>query len=397
MTNSGTVIAVQDQYLGRRRLNASVVLAMLITVAVTIGFWQLPYRGQISRFFHIGDPRQVPTELIQSGAYVYHGEQGYDGRFFLTLATDPLLTRPSSLTILDDPVYRARRILLPAVVYVLSGGRPIAAEYVFVAVNVVAFVALLWLLDALLARSAMAAWPTAIGLCATGAWVAMLFGTAELVESVLLLAALDAYHRSRFARVGGMLALAMLCRETSALVFVAFAATALIKHQGRLGLHLVWAWIPAAAWNAFVWIRHHASGAVLGQGNFDWPLLGVWHALAGASAKSGVSNEIFWIASLAVLLGVAAIFARNAADIIRADLPIGLAGLAYIALLLCVGRAVLEYHLGYDRAFLPLSIFAGVGLIESEHRTAARWLIAAQACLTFAWLLHLGMKEFRLG
>lgn len=396
LTKSENAISVQDRYLGRRIRYGSFAAAMLLIVAATFGFWRVSYHGQVSRFFHIGDPRPIPTELIQSGAYIYHGQDGYDGRFFLTLATDPLLSRPSSIAMLDDPVYRARRILLPAIVFALSGGRPLAAQYVFVAINVVAFAALLWLLASLAGSLEAEPWAVAIGLCSAGTWVALLFGTAELLEGALLLSAFSAYRASRYAAVAGALALAMLCRETSALVFAAFVATALIRKERLLAIHLSYAWIPAAAWNATVWARHHGTGAVLGHANFDWPLLGAWHALLNQRANAGASNELFWVLSIATMIGVAGTLAWYAKPIMRADLPLALAVFAYAALFACAGRAILEYHLGFDRAFLPLFLLTALGLLESRHRSAAHWLIVAQGCITLTWLLHFGLKELRL-
>ncbi|HSQ30259.1 MAG TPA: hypothetical protein VLN49_10435 [Gemmatimonadaceae bacterium] len=396
MTNLVTAMQMQEQYLGRRAVHAVALVATLLVLGVTVAFWRVAYHGEVSRFFHIDDPRPVPAELTESGAHVYHGEYGYDGKFFLVLAVDPLLLRPSSVAMLDNPVYRSRRILLPAVTFALSGGRPLAAEYVFVAINVIAFAALIWLLDFLLAGAAAELRSAAICLAATATWIALLFGTAELLETALLVGSFVAYRRARFASVAIALALAMLCRETSFLVFAAFVVTAVGQKQRRLLLHLAWAWIPAAAWNAAVWLHLRKAGIVLGERNFDWPLVGLWDAITHPIASMGLINKVYWILSLVVLFAVAATFVWNARAIFRTNVPMALSGLAYVALLTCAGSAVLEYHLGFDRAFLPLFIFCGAGLVASGRYTAARWVIAAQALVTLGWLLHLGVKEFRV-
>lgn len=396
MTNPGTVMQMQERYLGRRVRHATARLSMLLVLGVTAAFWRVAYHGQVDRFFHIGGPRPVPAQLLGSDGRAYRVEDGYDGKFFLTLATDPLLLRRSSIAMLDNPVYRSRRILLPALAFALSGGRPLAAEYVLVVINIVAFAALILLLGRLLEGTSPEAWSAAIGLSATATWIALLFGTAELVESALLVAAFVAYRQSRFARVAGALALAMLCRETSVLVFAAFAVTALVQKQRRLVVHLAWAWVPAAAWNAWVWIHLHDSGAVLGERNFDWPFVGLVEAVAHPVSTMGPTNTVYWILSLALLFGVAATFVWNAGAILRANVPLASAGLAYVALLICVGRAVLEYHLGFDRAFLPLFVLCGAGLVQARHVSAARWAIAAQGLLTVSWMLHLAVKEFRM-
>jgi hypothetical protein len=201
---------MQHAYAIRRRRHASLALAIMLMAAISSFFWRVAYRGDISRVFHVGEQHAISTDLLQSGVYVYRGEYGYDGRWFLTLAVDPLLTRPSSIAALDDPVYRSRRILLPAMAFLLSGGRPLAAEYVVVAINVLAFGALLWLIDTLVGESTADPWGVAVGVSATGAWIALLLGTTELLESALLVWALVSYRRSRFSRVAVTLALAML-------------------------------------------------------------------------------------------------------------------------------------------------------------------------------------------
>jgi len=188
----------------------------------------------------------------------------------------------------------------------------------------------------------------------------------------------------------------MLCRETSVLVFLAFVTTAVVNRQRALLARLAWAWLPAAAWNVVVWARLHSTGSVIGERNLDWPLLGLWHALAHQRSSMSLPNEAYWILSLGVLIGVAATFVRHARSVVRADLPLALAGLGYVALLVCLGQSVLEYHIGFDRAFLPLFIFGGIGLYESRHTLAARSLVAAQALATVMWLLHFGIKELRI-
>jgi len=387
---------MQHAYAIRRPRHASLALAIMLMVAVSSFFWRVAYRGDISRVFHVGEQHAISKALLQNGVYVYRGEYGYDGRWFLPLAVDPLLTQPSSVAALDDPVYRSRRILLPALAFVLSGGRPVAAEYVLVAINVLAFGALLWLIDALVGGSSAEQWGAVVGISATGAWIALLLGTTELLESALLVWALVSYRRSRFFRVAVALALAMLCRETSVLVFVAFVITAVVNKQRALFAHLAWAWLPAAAWNVVVWARLHSTGSVLGARNLDWPLVGLWHTLARQSSRMSLLNEAYWILSLGVLIGVAAAFVWHARDIVHADLPVALAGLGYVALFVCLGQSVLEYHIGFDRAFLPLFIFGGIGLYESRHTMAARSLVAAQAFATLLWLFHFGVKELRI-
>ena len=98
-------------------------------LAVAAAFWAvalgLTVLGQ-----HGGDPRA----LLRLGELRDHpqalagvprsSEHGYDGQYYATLATDPLLRRPETVACLDAPFYRAGRIGAPIAAWLLAFGRP---------------------------------------------------------------------------------------------------------------------------------------------------------------------------------------------------------------------------------------------------------------------------------
>src|SRR6185295_9574986 len=88
-------------------------------------------------FFRIGDSYPHPGSL-PADALVHRGEPGYDGQFFLALAYDPGLRDPRTAASLDNPRYRARRILFPALAHVLALGNAAWIPWILIAINVLA-------------------------------------------------------------------------------------------------------------------------------------------------------------------------------------------------------------------------------------------------------------------
>ena len=71
---------------------------------------------------------------------------GYDGQFYAQLALDPLLQTEDLRVALDSPEYRGRRILFPAMAWVLGLGRPGLVLQVYSLLNVASWIVLACLL-----------------------------------------------------------------------------------------------------------------------------------------------------------------------------------------------------------------------------------------------------------
>ena len=74
------------------------------------------------------------------------GSTGYDGVYYAQLAVDPLLRDPAIDHALDDPPYRARRILFSWTAYALGLGRPAWILQVYAVQNVIVWLLFAWLL-----------------------------------------------------------------------------------------------------------------------------------------------------------------------------------------------------------------------------------------------------------
>src|SRR5476649_2445749 len=68
---------------------------------------------------------------------------GYDGQFYAQIALDPTFRRPDLPGALDNPGFRGQRIFLPAIAHVLGLGRPKAVLFIYAALNLAFWYALL--------------------------------------------------------------------------------------------------------------------------------------------------------------------------------------------------------------------------------------------------------------
>jgi len=218
-------------------------------------------------------PDQTPVPVA-----VVPGE-GFDGQFYLRFAFDPFEPAPDAYGIrLDSPAFRQQRILLPALGWLLSLGRPEWAAGALVAVNLLALGALTGCMAALCARSGVApAWALLAGL-APGCVMGLGRDLADPLAGALVAAALLlALERPRWAPVA--LGAALLAKDTTALATAAFALAALARPESRrAALVLVPALAPVALWQLA--LRVHWG---------HWPWQEASDALRGGSFVRGLS------------------------------------------------------------------------------------------------------------
>ena len=152
--------------------------------------------------------------------------EGYDGQFTYYLARD-FETAPPCL---DVPAYRAQRILLPLLGFVLSVGQDALIPWVLVAVNLAALVIATALLESLfIAENASRWYVLTYGLFA-GVVMAVRLSTNEPLAYGLVIAGIWLAQRERHRDAVLLFALAALAKETTG-VFVAGYVLYLALHQ----------------------------------------------------------------------------------------------------------------------------------------------------------------------
>lgn len=96
-------------------------------------------------FGSANDARALP-KLHAIDHYVLPGSVGYDGQFYAQIAMHPRLGDRAIMKAVDNPAYRARRILFSWTATALALGDPVRALAVYALEGVAAWLLLAWLL-----------------------------------------------------------------------------------------------------------------------------------------------------------------------------------------------------------------------------------------------------------
>jgi hypothetical protein len=274
-------------------LVAAAAFAVLLTVAVRI--WSPQYG--LTRFLMAGrefDERGTATYRATPkylDPYPSH-RWGFDGQFYAELALDPLLRDPALGRALDDPPYRARRILLPWLSWLVGLGQPFWILNAYSAMNLVFWLGFAWLTARLFRPHGWA------GLAGYAA-ILLTCGIIECVHAsltdfpsyVLNLAAIVVGGMAG----AGLLALAGLARPESLMGFVGLAELG-PPWREHLKRNVAWGVIaagPIALWIGYVVWRFWGRELSFAGGNLDWPLRAIMEKL-GEFSVTAVTGSIRW-------------------------------------------------------------------------------------------------------
>ncbi|HUF48782.1 MAG TPA: hypothetical protein VMM93_13275, partial [Vicinamibacterales bacterium] len=124
---------------------AGVVAAFLVMVAT----YYHPGKGFTAFIEFPIQNHESEIPAVRAVPHVDHeGSGGYDGQFYAQMAVEPLLADRAIDAALDTPPYRARRILMSWMSYLVGFGQPAAILHVYSLHAVVAWLVLAWLITA---------------------------------------------------------------------------------------------------------------------------------------------------------------------------------------------------------------------------------------------------------
>jgi hypothetical protein len=231
------------------------VLALACTAALWV--WQAltvrySYGGNWTGLFCTGALfKQAPRALQFEHIYLFPNSPGYDGQVYHYIAHDPFFGRGFSSSI-DAPRLRYRRILVPAMAFLLALGRDGAIDAAYLAVvSGFIFLGTYWL-----GRLAVSLGYSAMVGTLFGAVPAVLVSVDRLTVDAALAACCVAFawylHRPSPGKLYAVLAAAALVRETGILLVAAYTIYLLGRRRFRPAVVFSTAAAPAACWYVFV-------------------------------------------------------------------------------------------------------------------------------------------------
>ena len=348
-------------------------------IAVALIAW---FVSSVAGFYH---PGTGFTSLIGFAAHDYEvpamaqaphfdAAAGYDGQFYAQLALVPFLTDPAIDRALDNPPYRARRILFSWTAYLIGLGRPAWILQVYALQNVACWFVLAWVLMRWVSPDT----PRGLAL-----WAACLFSQGLLVSvrlaltdgpSTLCLAlAAWAADRHRLWLTSAIVGMGALGRETSLLGISLLRMPRDRRGWLRTLMALAVIMLPLLIWQDYLWSIYRTTSWT-NQNLFAAPFASMfhkWQVSIHAVARDGVRSPHMWALAATLGLTVQAIFVAtrtNYMDVwwrLAAPCVVLMAVLAWEVWAGIPGAAV--------RALLPMTIGFNVLLRDASRRSMWLW------------------------
>ena len=200
------------------RVRAQLLVRAGVLVAVFVLFSNYYSRATgftaLIQFSKHGHSSELPV-VQQIPHYDHAGSAAYDGQFYAQMAIVPFLTTPAIDKAMDNPPYRARRILASWTAYLAGLGDPPHVLRAYAAQNLVAVILLAVLLSRTFPLSdwrSTAAWTAC--LLTPGLMTSVRYALPDALGATLTVAAVLAVERRRVWLAACLIGLASLTRET---------------------------------------------------------------------------------------------------------------------------------------------------------------------------------------
>ncbi len=336
---------------------------------------------------------EIPA--VQSAPHFDNPESpGYDGVFYAQLAVDPLVRDPAIDRALDNPPYRARRILFSWTAYAIGLGRAEWILKVYAIQNVLTWLLFAWLLCRWMPPSTPRAFVLWAGcLLSPGMLSSVRYALPDGPGALLVAAALLAAEKGRPVIAALVVGLAGLARETNLLAstFLARFARRDPRSWVLIAVCGVICLAPLALWVDYLRSIYRAQ-ALTNPGQVTMPLAGLgWklHAI-----RADLVHAPFAFPTVTSTLAVVAFLAQGGwviRELFRPDRSAwAFVGASYLLLGLTTHAVVWEGTPGaFTRVLLPLAIGTNV-LLAARPRASWAIIVAANlaaipSALLFAW------------
>jgi hypothetical protein len=230
---------------------------LALVIAWHVATVRANYGGNWTALFCTGASRGVPPSLSREHIYQFAGSEGYDGQIYHYMAHDPWMRDAEVQRFIDEPRFRYRRILMPALAWIFALGNAEWIDRGYYAVFLL-FTGLGIYWSCLVCAGSGV--PAGCGLLFL-LLPATMVGIDRMVIDLALAAmsvAFALYADGPKWRMCVVLAAAALTRETGFVLIAACVGTLMWRKLWRRAAWCAAAGIPALPW--YGWVQFHSKG-----------------------------------------------------------------------------------------------------------------------------------------
>jgi hypothetical protein len=399
----------------RFRIPAPPAWAFVLVALAAFAFLLRVYSGiytpehGITKFLRVGQEFDARgTEVFRAtpkfiDPYPDH-RWGFDGQLYAEMALDPLLLDPHLHIALDNPPYRAQRILLSWLAWIGGLGQPFWVINAYAAMNLVFWVGYAWLTGMLFRPHGWRGLVCYAAILVTcGVVESMQASLTDLPSFTLILGAVMLGGTAG----AGVLALAALVRSTSLIGFVGLAQFpppwgAAIWRNLKLGLIAV---IPLLCWVAYVLWVFRGREVNFDGGNLTYPFRGMMEKLGEFSVRA-VHGPIRWHRwwfeiyksyDLHALLTVISVLVQSVYVVLHREWksPLWRWGAVVVVYFWCISFLSWESHFTITRHALPITVLFNLLLAARRSRGWLIWFVLGNSFVPFGVRYFDNMREFR--
>lgn len=328
-----------------------------------------------------------------------HPKPGYDGRFYFRVALDPFTGEKEAFGIvLDDPLLRHQRILLPFFTWLIAQGDPAITSAVMMAINLLAVAGCALASGLLLSSLGISAWYGLLFALYPGFAISVgRFLTEPLALFMILLSLLMLAHKKHLT-ASVLLSLAVLSRETATLVVAAGFFTWLIQKTRKKGTeddfspHVSFWLYPTLTFFLWqLWLYFNWSSVLFDNAtssNLGPPLVGFFRAI-GENIVNLNPETGFYLVMASAVVAYQVFLSRT---LLRAPLLLLISWICYLLLAACTGIAQWSNSPGFLRIFAEMNML-GLLAYVIVRKKPGNFLIPFWV---MAWLATAGAEWYHL-
>jgi hypothetical protein len=305
-------VRIWDQYQLRRILDRPLAPAIIAGLygMIFAAFLLWASAGDVSKLVHAAPPH-TDARLVPGSLSVGSANQGFDGQFYYRMALSPFSTAPEAGGVrFDIGPYRQQRIGYPLLVRLASGGDRDLVPWAMLGVNLLGLVALGAIGGALARDSGRHVLLGLLFVAYPGFVYTLGFDLAEILASTFMLGGILCLRRRQLLAAALLWSLAILTRETTAVVPIAMALTwtwqAFRRRSDRSApvadlLAFLIPLVVAAAWQVYLeraWGHFGLESST--ENHLRFPLAGIISQRSAFSPASGAG--LFRLVSLGLIV-----------------------------------------------------------------------------------------------